>query len=237
MAAAVVDGRSAHVGGSDGLRSGSDFKYEEAALSLDSFVRTSPTIIRLSRCSTLSTGASGSESLRLRLVAENSHRLLSRRHRTQGGARGLSTPRRVETRLAKSLFFLTRLGLHRRSYHLTSKVALYFALAAWVAGLVATTMLGRRRGRPARLVILRVGMGILKAIVCRHHGHDMGGFRAERMPMQSEGRQKAVGGTSIKEKRLSRFRSGTRQTTAEHSRHHHSMSPPSPAADLTDDDG
>lgn len=49
-------------------------------------------IMRLSRRRTPSTVSSTSEGLRLRLVAENSHRLLSRRHRTHGGGRGLSTP-------------------------------------------------------------------------------------------------------------------------------------------------
>lgn len=58
------------------------------------FVGASPVIIRLSRRRTSAASASSaaSEALRLRLVAENSHNLLSRRHRTQGGGRGLSTP-------------------------------------------------------------------------------------------------------------------------------------------------
>lgn len=74
---------------------GSVAVYEEPSLG-EPFETTSPTIIRLSRRSTPSkTGSSTSEGLRLRRVAENSHRLLSRRQRTQGGGRGLSTPRRI----------------------------------------------------------------------------------------------------------------------------------------------
>lgn len=64
-------------------------------LSLSMLGETDPsaTIMRLSRRKTLDPLSSdSSEILRLRLVAENSHLLLSRRHRTHGGGRGLSTP-------------------------------------------------------------------------------------------------------------------------------------------------
>lgn len=64
-------------------------------LSLSMLGETDPsaTIMRLSRRKTLAPLSSdSSEILRLRLVAENSHLLLSRRHLTHGGGLGLSTP-------------------------------------------------------------------------------------------------------------------------------------------------
>lgn len=59
----------------------------------------SAAIMRLSLFNTPVVGVVSSASpdaLRFLLVAENSHRLLSRRHRTHGGGRGLSTPGRAE---------------------------------------------------------------------------------------------------------------------------------------------
>ena len=105
---------------------------------------TSPTIIRLSRCRASSRDSSTSEALRFRLVAENSHRLLSRRQRTQGGGRGLSTPRQQSVSLSTTAVTL------KEEEH-TPQIAFHLALSTGIAGLVPTTVLGglgqRRSGR------------------------------------------------------------------------------------------
>lgn len=79
-------------------------------------------------------------------MAENSQRLLSRRHRTHGGGRGLSTPKQETNVSINVLRLVGVLAGFPAGHGLTPKVTLDFALATRIASLIAATMLDIRWG-------------------------------------------------------------------------------------------